>query len=141
MTGECEARVPPTLPRKSWPIIIQTESTHMIHARAMELVAALRSGKYQQTTGRLKSNTGFCCLGVACDISKIGKWTSENEYSVVGFMRADGILPDPVKNYFGFDGNSGQVTNDVRKCLSDMNDNGATFTQIADFIEQNWESL
>lgn len=31
-------------------------------------VLALRSGKYNQTTGTLQSTEGFCCLGVACDI-------------------------------------------------------------------------
>ncbi len=29
-------------------------------------VAALRSGKYQQTEGSLQNIEGFCCLGVAC---------------------------------------------------------------------------
>ena len=31
-------------------------------------VEALRSGKYKQATNRLKSNKGYCCLGVAKEI-------------------------------------------------------------------------
>lgn len=30
-------------------------------------IAALRSGKYKQTRGRLQDGDGFCCLGVLCD--------------------------------------------------------------------------
>lgn len=31
-------------------------------------IAALRSGKYNQTQQRLQDNEGYCCLGVACDL-------------------------------------------------------------------------
>lgn len=30
---------------------------------------ALRSGKYQQATGKLKGDEGYCCLGVACMVA------------------------------------------------------------------------
>jgi hypothetical protein len=33
-------------------------------------VAALRSGDYAQTTGKLRNNEGFCCLGVLCDLAE-----------------------------------------------------------------------
>ena len=33
-------------------------------------VKALRSGKYKQTTTKLRDTFGFCCLGVACDLFK-----------------------------------------------------------------------
>jgi hypothetical protein len=29
---------------------------------------ALRSGKYDQVQGRLQVGSGFCCLGVACEV-------------------------------------------------------------------------
>ncbi len=32
-------------------------------------VKALRSGKYAQTVGALQDEKGFCCLGVACDVT------------------------------------------------------------------------
>ena len=31
--------------------------------------AALRSGTYNQTRGSLRTSTGFCCLGVGCDVA------------------------------------------------------------------------
>jgi hypothetical protein len=43
-------------------------------------VAALRSGEYQQGSGKLNKDSMFCCLGVLCDIAskqtdqKITKW-------------------------------------------------------------------
>lgn len=40
-------------------------------------VAALRSGKYQQTTGQLRNEKGFCCLGVLLDVWGRGEWLGE----------------------------------------------------------------
>ena len=38
-------------------------------------LAALRSGKYQQAKAALhRQGDGFCCLGVLCDVSGLGKW-------------------------------------------------------------------
>ncbi len=31
-------------------------------------VAALRSGEYAQDAGALRTDSGFCCLGVLCDL-------------------------------------------------------------------------
>lgn len=39
-------------------------------------VKALRSGNYKRGKGRLRSNMGYCCLGVLCDISGLGEWES-----------------------------------------------------------------
>lgn len=33
-------------------------------------VEALRSGDYQQTTGVLKDEYGYCCLGVLCELAR-----------------------------------------------------------------------
>lgn len=44
-----------------------------------KLVAALRSGEYKQATLKLRRDEGYCCLGVACDVSKLGKW-EKGEY-------------------------------------------------------------
>jgi hypothetical protein len=35
---------------------------------AKKWIAALRSGKYMQTTGRLRDGNSFCCLGVLCNL-------------------------------------------------------------------------
>ena len=46
--------------------------------RVAALVAALRSGRYEQGHNRLKDEYGgYCCLGVACDISGLGQTGGE----------------------------------------------------------------
>ncbi len=59
-----------------------------------KLVAALRSGKYEQDNGYLHTDKGFCCQGVACDIFKKetkGKWETANVgLSVVNRFLVDG---------------------------------------------------
>jgi len=108
----------------------------MIKARADELVAALRSGKYTQTNGQLRDGDAFCCLGVACDISKLGEWNGNKYFS------EEGILPNEVRDYFGFYNSNGGVRDyHTESCLSELNDKGQSFIEIADFIETNWERL
>jgi len=38
---------------------------------------ALRSGKYQQTPGRLRDGNGYCCLGVVCEAVLNREWEKE----------------------------------------------------------------
>jgi hypothetical protein len=51
--------------------------------RVQMLIDALRSGEYQQTTGCLRDDHGFCCLGVGTDIAikkgRIGEWKEAGE--------------------------------------------------------------
>lgn len=127
----------------------------MIEARAMELVTALRSGKYKQVNGLLKRLTsggkiGFCCLGVACDISGVGKWVEDDRHVyVVNDQHVDTALPNAVMDYFGFRTTVGSfedfrpVNYSGRELYSliAMNDAGMSFLEIADYIEKNWENL
>jgi hypothetical protein len=39
-----------------------------------EWIVALRSGKYQQAKDRLRTDGGYCCLGVLCDITDPKGW-------------------------------------------------------------------
>ena len=45
-------------------------------AKAREWITALRSGTYQQGRRALRTASGFCCLGVACDLLDRGEWRS-----------------------------------------------------------------
>ena len=47
-------------------------------------VAALRSGRFQQGKGSLRPTADtYCCLGVACEISGLGKWVEiENDFDI-----------------------------------------------------------
>lgn len=128
---------------------------------AKALVAALRSGKYEQGQDTLRTGDGkFCCLGVACDISGLGRWnTSElmsyGAYEVVGGDANDVYLPMEVREWLGFGTTTGAfdadelpeelterlrsyaalIESDGTSTLALMNDNRIPFEVIADVIE------
>ncbi len=108
----------------------------MIEERKNELVAALRSGKYQQSRKTLRNSTGFCCLGVACDISGISEWDDKYEYD-----GCESILPKSVMEYYGFCSSGGWLKNGDEIGLAKMNDAGKSFDEIADFIDAHWQEL
>lgn len=57
-----------------------------VRERQVELVARLRSGKYEKCKGRLRRGGAFCALGVGCDIladEELGQW--ENDYGDIRF--------------------------------------------------------
>lgn len=93
-----------------------------------EWVAALRSGKYKQAKESLRvEGLGYCCLGVACDLSKLGRWDST--WYMVGTVSSSGSsLSTAVGEFYGL------KTTDGRQWAI-LNDNGASFPEIADAIE------
>ncbi len=106
-----------------------------------EWLNALRSGEYEQTKGYLTKDDKYCCLGVLCDIaSKKGVCKKlEGIYSHVVYDGNDSQLPTSVRIWCGF-GDNPQGCNpsfDGINLIS-LNDNqGKSFTEIADFIEEN----
>ena len=105
-------------------------------------VEALRSGRYEQTTGRLRGETGYCCLGVACDISGLADWAEagSDEYPW-SYGGAEEILPDGVAEWLGVEDVSPMVfweLRDTQEELASLNDEGRTFAEIADAIEKEW---
>jgi hypothetical protein len=101
---------------------------------AKQWVAALRSGKYKQGKRRLKDGDNFCCLGVLCDISKLGAWSKRDWYGY-----ADTFLPYSVMKWSGVMDAMGELEHQDE--LAVQNDNGKTFPEIADIIEREWEKL
>ncbi|SRR6266851_385778 len=92
-------------------------------------VAALRSGKYQQTReGYLQKDGRFCCLGVLCDLLDPAKWATEH-----GDTRWDGnisMLPGHVSERTA-------IAAHIPSELITMNDTDQSFAEIADWIETN----
>lgn len=95
-------------------------------------IAALRSGQYQQTTEHLTTvdedgtNPRHCCLGVACVI--MGKVGTVRGTAVTYDGKNDEWGDDEFYRTFGF--------YNQRQCiLVDMNDAGAGFHDIADYLE------
>jgi len=89
-------------------------------------LAALRSGKYKQGKGELIEELidgpAHCCLGVLCDIVD-----PTNAYDWAGQQ----LLPDEVIN----EADTGSDNPKVGvKSLSEMNDAGMPFNELADLI-------
>lgn len=112
----------------------------MIYEKTTELIAALRSGKYKQGTGRLRQDDRYCCLGVACDIANL-PW-SENHC-----LGEQVFLPREAKKYFGFRRINGAFLKDIMldgrsyHSLVELNDMAIPFSRIADVIVEYWREL
>ena len=121
--------------------------------------AALRSGEYSQSTQYLRTNNGFCCLGVLCDLydktekPKIGWETNIDQEFSFGAQRDDQTLPTEIQAWSklmtsnpGFQtfkaaygsvpkDDLGRIYPNEILCLAEANDDGLTFPQIADIID------
>jgi hypothetical protein len=106
-------------------------------------VEALRSGKYQQTSARLASPTGYCCLGVLCEVA-IESGLDINVEENHGYKRYDNLsvtLPTSVSDWAFLKSDPAPGDAKVRTkvgCedwLSTLNDRGVSFNEIADLIE------
>lgn len=95
-------------------------------------IEALRSGKFNQTTGVLKSNSdGYCCLGVICEIQNIKSYQDYTSYTFVfeDFIEDKNLIPeDHFYDMVGLD----PIQLDF---LVSANDNhGLSFDEIADLL-------
>ena len=101
-------------------------------------VAALRSGDYTQGKGALRRGDGFCCLGVLCDVYRIEKgeeWVRDgDEIWLFGGRAVD--LPLEVLTWAGLDPVLPIPVIDTHN-LAELNDDEASFAEIADLIEAN----
>jgi hypothetical protein len=127
-------------------------------------VAALRSGKYRQAKHVLKGDDGMCCLGVLCDLyiqeTEGKEWkerpidnidpTTFQKYKAIGTFGGSDVVPPvevvkwanlPKENPYTGITTWGSVLFTANQdfeqsySLADLNDNGLTFSQIADVIE------
>jgi hypothetical protein len=95
---------------------------------------ALRSGKYKQGRHALRRRDDtFCCLGVVCDLAAPEYWSWDPDIASDRFRHAGGNLgfpDDPMLARIG-------LTERAASELAWMNDRGATFAEIADYIQVN----
>ena len=124
-----------------------------------EWIDALRSGEYSQGEGQLcaydeDDNELFCCLGVLCEIAAkqgvaVNKTISENDGSpVVFYDDKKDFLPDSVRVWAGLNHENPSISYDhendelglerIDRVLSEINDEGASFLNIADLLEEEW---
>jgi hypothetical protein len=111
--------------------------------RRKNFSAALRSGKYSQGRQVLYSGSTYCCLGVACDISKLGKWKPipYSDGNISYKTETDSgiaMLPSEVREYYGFSDIGGRfwLPKGDECSLWECNDGlELTFEQIADILD------
>lgn len=119
---------------------------------AEKWVAALRSGEYKQGKEFLRTATDeFCCLGVLCDLAvKNGVIISPRPRGEGRAYEYDGdsisgVSSRTVRTWSGLRDFLGEFFKDElrtgKMSLARMNDNGKTFTEIADIIEKHYEEL
>lgn len=122
----------------------------MLEGIAKKWVKALRSGKYRQGRGVLRTgNDSYCCLGVLCDIAG-AEWKQEGlqsdlngDYAAISSGHEDYCcIPSPVVKATGMKTTTGSYDSLTDKpSLMKLNDEGSSFAQIADVIEKTWRQL
>lgn len=100
---------------------------------------------YKQGRGRMRRGDEFCCLGVLCDLHAKegrGQWQGDG-YLTANHAPAYGLPPPEVYRWAGLvQGTKLTIGEGVgtgvgkHTVLSEHNDNGKTFAQIADAIER-----
>jgi hypothetical protein len=125
-------------------------------------IDALRSDKYEQGSEKLRSVTGYCCLGVLCDLysqehnyntqwqfrgyDENGDETNPQPMDYWYFGDQSEFLPESVMNWAELKTPNPNVRVDVEDNedednwyytdeLSNINDSGYNFSQIANLIE------
>jgi hypothetical protein len=119
---------------------------------------ALDSGRYQQGREQLRIGDRFCCLGVACDLSGVGEWSTSNFY-YVGGNPSHQFLPVEIEVALGLENEEGMFLiaelpaalrqelkafgyeRQVHASLVGMNDAGVPFPLIAKVIRARPKGL
>jgi hypothetical protein len=104
---------------------------------AKNWVEALRSGQYEQGKHQLQVGNKFCCLGVLCKIAQKAKIkVNLNKNKLLGTSL---MHQSRVKQWAEIKQDIGVISNSL--VLVSLNDNGNSFSEIADIIEKEWENL
>jgi hypothetical protein len=109
-------------------------------------LAALESGEYTQTILMLADETGYCCLGVACELLGLSSgWDYELGCKTFGEERKRSTLPPEAISILGFVRynptlSSGRYAGRTLSVLND--DEGLSFKEIAAEIRlqpEDWD--
>ncbi len=122
-------------------------------------IDALRSGWYDQGSEKLRSDQGYCCLGVLCDLYSQEKNTdwefrgiTETNLQPQDYWYFEGeseFLPESVKEWAGLPVGNPSVRVDVTEEedgddwfyndeIANLNDSGYTFNELSKLIEQQF---
>ena len=93
-------------------------------------VEALRSGKYEQGQKHLRCNGRYCCLGVLLDVYEPDGWKDRNVHEPHDLASDEELSAAALEEL--------RLPSRHHHDLISMNDDaGATFAEIADWIEAN----
>lgn len=137
--------------------------------RILKWVEALESEKYKQAYAALRKADGsMCCLGVACEISTVASWETDQEYydyigveAKYNYITEKNFLPLEVAKYYGFvassiiankgeeiyidptvlvnEDNEPNLTSKRVVSLTELNDSARlTFKEIAKILRKNF---
>jgi hypothetical protein len=122
-------------------------------------VDALLSGKYDQGSEKLRSEQGYCCLGVLCDLyaqEQNQEWEfrgafEEENTQPTDYWYFDGegeFLPESVREWAGLSLANPQVRIEVTEEYEDdwvyndeianLNDTGYTFEELSKLIKEQF---
>lgn len=103
-------------------------------------VAALRSGKYKQGFGRLRSKNRFCCLGVLCNLhAQAHPEIASKELRAGIYLHSAYYLPKAVRDWAETHSDRGLLPG--QPSLAKLNDVGISFDEIAKVISKHWREL
>lgn len=105
------------------------------HKFKRKWLKALRSGIYKQGTGvlKVKGKQEYCCLGVACDVAGIPRDKYAGKELPSDLSKTLQLKLPPFFRSEEFGGND--ECDDYIRTLAQMNDDGESFTDIANEIE------
>jgi hypothetical protein len=112
-------------------------------------LSALRSGQYTQTRWNLQTEQGFCCLGVLCDLYsketgtewKVNITEDDETFTYYKMKNQTSVLPDCVKEWAGLTEANPSIKlpeEDEESSLTFLNDEGSSFEEIAQLIEEKF---
>lgn len=107
----------------------------------------LTSGKYSQGMGALRDENGrFCCLGVLCEMAVeagvIPAPTQPVQDGLWSYWGQTAVLPEAVREWAGMGNAWGEFYSDGRTyTLTNMNDSGDSFTDIAEHISKHFDRI
>ena len=107
--------------------------------------AALRSGSYKQRKGYLSDGGAYCCLGVLCELAPADV---RAEHVAQYKEKYEETLSPAMMKWADIKDMEGRLPKEYKKkggshsaLLTDLNDSGLSFKQIANIIERNYKEL
>lgn len=111
--------------------------TEEVKKNRAKWIRALCSGRYKQTQSNLRwidmSGEKYCCLGVACQISGLGKWDERDSF-IVNDESSEFCLNDlpSVRGWLGMT----EIQNSEAITMNDHD--GFSFKYIAERFKEIW---